>query len=142
MLGTFPRDKALELARQKELDLVEVAPMARPPVCKIMDFGKFKYEQTRKTRKAKAHQTQVKEIRFRPGCGHHDLEVKVRHAREFLEEKHKVMIVVQFKGRENAHTEFGVELAKQVIEMLADVAKVERSPAREVKRVIAVLAPK
>jgi translation initiation factor IF-3 len=142
MLGVIPRDDALALARQQELDLVEVAPMERPPVCKIMDFGKFKFEQNRKSRKVKQHQSQIKEIRVRPQCGAHDLEVKLRHAREFLENKDKVLVTVQFRGRELAHTEFGLALVQQIVDKLGDVAKVERWPSQEGKRITAVLAPK
>lgn len=142
MLGVISRDQALDFARQRDLDLVEVAPLERPPVCKIMDFGKFKYEQTKKARKQKQHQQQLKEIRFRPQVGEHDLDVKLRHAREILAEKDKVLLVVQFKGRELAHTEMGVDRLKHVVELLADCAKVEQPPRREGRRVIAVLAPK
>lgn len=142
MLGVITRDQALELARQQELDLVEVAPLERPPVCRIMDYGKFKYEQTRKVRKTKAHQSQIKELRVRPQCGSHDLEVKLRHAREFLSEKDKVQITVQFRGREMAHMEVGLDLVKRMVEDLGDVAKVERMPTRDGKRIIAILAPK
>lgn len=142
MLGIIPRDKALELAREKDLDLVEVAPFERPPVCKIMDYGKFKFEQTKKVRKQKQTHTHLKEIRVRPKCGEHDLEVKLRHAREFLAEKDKVMIVLQFRGRELAHTQVGLEVIKAMVEKLMDVAKVERMPSQEGKRITAVLAPK
>lgn len=142
MLGVITRDQALEAARSRDLDLVEVAPLERPPVCKIMDFGKFKYEQTKKARKQKQHQQQLKEIRFRPQVGDHDLEVKLKHAREILAEKDKVLLVVQFKGRENAHTEMGVEKLKNVVELLTDCSKIEQHPRREGRRVIAVLAPK
>lgn len=143
MLGVISRDQALEIARQQELDLVEVAPLERPPVCKIMDYGKFKYEQTRKTRKQKQHQTQIKEIRIRPQCGQNDLDVKLRHAREILAEKDKVLLVVHFKGREIAHMEMGFDKIKDMVDALSDVAKVERVPLREGRnRIIAVLAPK
>lgn len=142
MLGVISRDQALDLARQNDLDLVEVAPTERPPVCKIMDYGKFKYEQTRKTRKTKQHHTQIKEIRVRPQCGRHDLDVKLRHAREFLTEKDKVQITVQFRGREMAHMENGVQLVRQMVDALGDVAKVERMPTRDGRRIIAILAPR
>lgn len=142
MVGIIPRDQALDLARQRELDLVEVAPTERPPVCKIMDYGKFKFEQAKKVRKTKQHQTQMKEIRLRPRCGAHDLEVKLRHAREFIEQKHKVLITIQFRGRELAHTEVGIDMVREVAEKLGEVAKVERMPLREGKRITAVLAPK
>lgn len=142
MLGVISRDRAIEIARENDLDLVEVAPLERPPVCKIMDYGKFKYEQTRKTRKQKQHHTVLKEIRVRPQCGTNDLEVKLRHAREFLGEKDKVQITVQFRGREMAHQEVGLALVNDMVEKLADVAKVERFPSREGRKIIAVLAPK
>ncbi|MFO0944953.1 MAG: translation initiation factor IF-3 [Planctomycetota bacterium] len=143
MLGIISRDKALEIAREQELDLVEVAPLERPPVCKMMDYGKFKYEQTRKIRKAnKQHHTQLKEIRVRPGCGDHDLDVKLKHAREFLDNKDKVQITVQFKGREMAHTEVGLVLVRDMVEKLSDVGKVERVPMREGRKIIAIIAPK
>jgi translation initiation factor IF-3 len=119
-----------------------VAPTERPPVCKIMDYGKFKFEQAKKVRKAKQHQTQMKEIRLRPRCGAHDLEVKLRHAREFIEQKHKVLITIQFRGRELAHTDVGIDMVREVAEKLGEVAKVERMPLREGKRITAVLAPK
>ncbi|MGL4461159.1 MAG: translation initiation factor IF-3 [Planctomycetia bacterium] len=142
MLGVISREQALDRAREQELDLVEVAPTERPPVCKIMDFGKFKYEQTKKARKSKQHSTQMKEIRVRPRCGDADLEVKMNHAREFLGERDKVLVTVQFKGRELAHVDLGVKLINDLVEKLSDVAKMERAPTREGKRISAVLAPK
>ena len=143
MLGIISRDQALELARQSDLDLVEIAPGERPPVCRVMDFGKFKYEQARKKKaEQKQHHTQIKEIRIRPQSGDHDVEVKVRHAKEMLAKKDKVLLVVQFRGRELAHTEQGYERLKQIVESLSDCAKVERPPAREGRRISAVLAPK
>lgn len=142
MLGVIPRDKALEIARERDLDLVEVAPLERPPVCKIMDYGKFKFEQNRKVRKVKQHHSQMKEIRVRPQCGAHDLEVKLKHAREFLGEKDKVQITMQFRGREMAHTEVGLEVLQKMVEKLQDIAKVEQSPRREGRRIVAVLAPR
>jgi translation initiation factor IF-3 len=142
MLGVISRDKAIEIARENDLDLVEVAPLERPPVCKIMDYGKFKYEQTRKVRKQKQHHTVLKEIRVRPQISTNDLEVKLRHAREFLAEKDKVQITMQFRGREMAHQEVGYSLMNEMVEKLAEVAKVERMPSREGRKIIAVLAPK
>src|SRR5437868_14555366 len=105
MLGVMPTGKALEAAREAGQDLVEVAPNERPPVCKIMDFGKFKYQQKKRTSKQKQHQVQIKEIRVRPKTGDHDIEVKVKRAREFLENKAKVLVNVLFRGRELAHIE-------------------------------------
>lgn len=143
MLGVIPRDEALSIARQQDLDLVEVASSERPPVCRIMDFGKFKYEQNRKTRKAKTHQHQLKEIRVSPGVDKHDLEFKLKHAREFLAHKDKVQITVQFKGRQMAHIDTGLTLVKEMVEALGDVGKVERPPTREGKnKISALLAPK
>jgi translation initiation factor IF-3 len=142
MLGVIPRDRALEIARERELDLVEVAPTERPPVCKIMDFGKFKFEQNKKTRKQTKSHSQLKEVRFRPGCGAGDLEVKIRHAREFLEERHKVLFVVQMRGRENIYSEDALRLAESVLEKVADIGKIEKRPMREGKRITAVVAPK
>lgn len=142
MLGIISRDQALQLARERELDLVEVAPMERPPVCKIMDYGKFRFEQTKKTRKQKQVHTQLKEIRVRPKCGDHDLDVKLKRAREFLEDKDKVMITLQFKGREMAHTSVGLDVVRAMVEKLSDIAKVERAPMQDGKRITAVLAPK
>ena len=142
MLGVIPRDEALRIAKEQELDLVEVAPTERPPVCKIMDFGKFKYEQTRKAKNSKTHQTQIKEIRVRPKCGQADLDVKLRHAREFLSEKDKVQLTLQFRGREMAHVDVGLEVIRTMVDSLQDVAKVERPPSRDGRRIIAVLAPK
>jgi translation initiation factor IF-3 len=143
MLGVISRDEALNIARSQDLDLVEVASSERPPVCRIMDFGKFKYEQNRKTRKAKTHQHQLKEIRVSPGVDKHDLEFKLKHAREFLAHKDKVQITVQFKGRQMAHMDTGLALVKEMVESLGDVGKVERPPTREGKnKISALLAPK
>ncbi len=120
-------EDALAKAGEKELDLVEIAPTAKPPVCKIMDFGKYIYEQRKKEKlnKKKQHTIVVKEIRMRPKTDTHDLEFKVKHARAFLEQKNKVKFTVQFRGRELAYKEFGYKLLERVQEMLEDVAKVE-----------------
>jgi translation initiation factor IF-3 len=142
MLGIMPTGKALESAREAGLDLVEVAPNERPPVCKIMDFGKFKYEQKKKTSKQKQHQVQVKEIRVRPKTGDHDIEVKVKRAREFLEHKDKVLVNVLFRGRELAHIDEGRRVMNEVLLALDDVAKVEKNPSMEGKRMTAIVAPR
>ena len=142
MLGVMPTGKALEGAREVGLDLVEVAPNECPPVCKIMDFGKFKYEQKKKTAKQKQHQVQVKEIRVRPKTGEHDIEVKVKRAREFLEHKDKVQVNVLFRGRELAHIDEGRRVMNLVLQALDDVAKIEKNPSMENKRMIAILAPR
>jgi translation initiation factor IF-3 len=126
-LGVVEIKAALKSAQEQELDLVEIAPMANPPVCKIMDFGKYIYEQSKKEKinKKKQHTVVVKEIRMRPKTDVHDLEFKIKHARTFIEQKNKVKFTVQFRGRELAYKEFGEQLLIKVQEMLSDVAKVE-----------------
>jgi translation initiation factor IF-3 len=142
MMGVVPTGKAMEMAREAGLDLVEVAPQERPPVCKIMDYGKFKYEQKKKSAKQKTHQVQVKEIRVRPKTGDEDIRVKVRKARQFLEEKDKVLVNVLFRGRELAHIEEGRRVMDEVLQLLEDVCKVEKSPSMEGKRLTALIAPR
>ncbi|MCY2967784.1 MAG: translation initiation factor IF-3 [Planctomycetota bacterium] len=143
MLGAMPTAEALDLARQAGLDLVEVAPDERPPVCRIMDYGKFKYEQKkRQSKNAKTHQVQIKEIRLRPKTGEHDVEFKVRQARGFLTDRDKVKVTVQFKGREMAHVDRGREIIQGVITQLEDIAKVEKAPMMEGRNMTAVLTPK
>lgn len=144
MLGVIPTSEALRLAYEVGLDLVEVAPNERPPVCRIMDYGKFKYEQKKKhAHSAKQHQVQLKEIRLRPKTGEHDIEFKVKQAREFLTHKDKVKLNVIFRGRENAHHERGREILVSIIDELQDVAKIEKPPTLEGGRnMTAVLAPK
>jgi len=126
-VGIVKITEALAKAEQAGLDLVEVAPAAKPPVCKIMDFGKYAYEMSKKDKinKKKQHTIVVKEIRMRPKTDVHDLEFKVKHARAFLEQKNKVKFTVQFRGRELAYKEFGEQLLDRVEEMLEDIAKVE-----------------
>lgn len=136
-------DRALEIADQYELDLVEVAPNANPPVCKIIDFGKFMYEKKKKEKEAKKkqHTVQVKELRFRPQTDDHDLEFKTRHAREFLEGGDKVKATVQFRGRDILYTEQGEQLLKNLAEELEDVGSVESAPAMEGRRMIMIITP-
>jgi translation initiation factor IF-3 len=144
MLGVIPTAEALKKAIELGMDLVEVAPNERPPVCRIMDYGKFKYEQTKKKKDAqKTHQVQVKEIRLRPKTGDHDIEFKVKRARTFLSQKDKVKINVIFRGRENAHHNRGREMLEEIITELEDVAKVEKAPGMESGRQMSmILAPK
>lgn len=142
LLGILTTDEALKQAYAAELDLVEVAPNERPPVCRIMDFGKFKYQQKKRLNKGHAHQTKIKEIRVRPKTGDHDIEVKVNKAREFLEHKDKVIVTVVFRGRELAHVEEGRKVINGVLEQLADVSKVEAPPVHHGRRMICTLAPK
>jgi translation initiation factor IF-3 len=141
-LGVVPTTQALEMAREAGLDLVEVAANERPPVCKIMDYGKFRYQQSRKSNKQKQHQQKLKEIRVRPKTGEHDIDVKVNQARRFLEHKDRVLVNVLFRGRELQHIEEGQRIIASMLEKLADVSKVERAPSMEGRRMIAVLAPK
>ena len=132
------------MAREKELDLVEVSGKSAPPVCKIMDYGKYKYQLAKKAQEAKKKQAtfQVKEIKVRPKTGEHDLETKVGHIRKFLEKKDKVKVTVMFRGREITLTERGQELLMQVVEKTADISTVEMSPKFEGRTMIMVLAPK
>ena len=143
-VGVLTSREALALAQSKGLDLVEVSPTARPPVCRIMDYGKFKYEQNRRARKAKKkqHQMQLKEIKMRPKIEEHDYGFKMQHAREFLTSRDKVKITVTFRGREIAHQDIGYRLIQKVITGLADVASVESAPRSEGRTINAVLMPK
>ena len=141
-LGVVPTAQALDMAREAQMDLVEVAPLERPPVCKIMDYGKFRYQQSRKGTKSKPHQQKLKEIRVRPKTGDHDIETKVNQARRFLEHKDKVLVNVLFRGRELQHIDEGRRIIISILEKLADLAKVEKPPSMEGKRMTAMLAPK
>lgn len=142
--GIMLLEQARLKAQQLELDLVEVAPKAQPPVCKIMDFGKHIYEEQKKEQKArkKGHAHELKEVRLKPRIGKHDLEIKMTHAREFLAEGHRVQFTMQYKGREVTHMEIGDQILRQVVEGLTDAAKVERGPFREGKKMGLILAPK
>jgi translation initiation factor IF-3 len=139
-LGIVPTSEALNMAREAGVDLVEVAATERPPVCRLMDYGKFKYQQSRKA--GKQHQQKMKEIRVRPKTGEHDVETKINQARKFLEHKDKVMVNVLFRGRELQHIDEGRRIMDQILEKLADIAKVEKAPSMEGRRMIAILAPK
>lgn len=141
-LGILATSEALSTARQAGLDLVEVAPDAKPPVCKIMNFGKFKYQQKKKVTKQQAPKGRLKELRMRPKTGENDIMVKVNKAREFLAKKDKVLISINFRGREMAHIEEGVKLMEFVVEKLLDVAKVEAAPKQLGKKINCTLAPK
>jgi len=142
-IGIVSIDEARERATERGLDLVEVAPEARPPVVKMMDYGKFKYEQARAAREArkKQHTIQVKEVKFRPGIEEHDYEFKTRHARRFLEEGNKVKLTMMFRGRQVTHPELGLEVLSRVTEELADIAKVEQHPSFEGRQMSMVLSP-
>ncbi len=143
-VGVLATREALVLAQSKGLDLVEVSPTARPPVCRIMDFGKFKYEQNRRARKAKKkqHHMQLKEIKMRPKIDDHDYEFKVNHARQFLVARDKVKLTIMFRGRELARMDVGRQLVEKAIAELSDVSTVEASPRAEGRTLTAVLMPK
>jgi len=141
-LGIIPTDEAMRLARAADLDLVEVAPKERPPVCRIMDYGKFKYQQKKRQHKGHSHQVKIKEIRVRPKTGNHDIQVKVNKAREFLENKDKVIVTVQFRGRELAHIQEGRKVVDDILAQLADLSKIESPPAHHGRRMSCTLAPK
>lgn len=143
-VGVLATREALTLAQSRGLDLVEVSPTARPPVCRIMDYGKFKYEQNRRARKAKKnqHQMQLKEIKIRPKIEDHDYAFKVQHARDFLEGRDKVKVTLTFRGREIAHQDIGYKLIQKLIAELGDVATVESPPRSEGRTLTAVLMPK
>ena len=143
-LGVLETADALALAVHKGLDLVEIAPNQRPPVCRIMDYGKFKYEQKKKDQasKRKQHQVQVKEVRVRPAIADHDLQVRVRAARQFLEDGDKVLLVCLFRGRQMAHKEVGEQVIRQVVKLLEDIAKVESGIRMEGRRMVMMLTKK
>jgi translation initiation factor IF-3 len=135
--------EALRLARGLDLDLVEVAPMANPPVCRIMDYGKFRYEEAQKAKEArkKASNVTVKEVKFRPKIGKGDFDTKVRHLIGFIEDGHKVKVTLQFRGREMAHPELGSKVLDEVIDTVGPIAKVENQARLEGRSMSMVLAP-
>lgn len=143
-VGVMPTREALAMAQEANLDLVEVAPQAAPPVCRIMDYGKFKYQQSKKQQEARRRQTtiQVKEVKFRPKIEIHDMAFKMRNARRFLEEGDKVKISVIFRGREIAHTDRGYNLLAQIAEGIADIAQVEQHPKLEGRNLSMIVGPK
>ncbi len=142
-VGVVSTDEAMRMAREAELDLVEVAPNSDPPVCRVMDFGKFVYERAKKEREARKAQTkiEVKEIRLRPKTNEHHRDFKVRDARKWLEEGNKVKVRIRFRGREISYPEIALTDLKEVAEALADVAVVEQPPALEGRTMLMVLAP-
>jgi translation initiation factor IF-3 len=144
MIGLTPTHQALKRAQEAGLDLVEVSPNAEPPVCKIIDFGKFKYEAKRKLQMAKKHQKviTVKEIKLRPNIGQHDLDVKTKQIKGFILDKEKVKISMRFKGREMAHNQLGMALVKKIIDQVSDIATIEVQPKIEGNQIIAMLGAK
>ncbi len=142
--GVKPIKEALEYAAEANMDLVEVAPQANPPVCRIMDYGKFKYEQSKKQQEARRRQTtiQVKEVKFRPKIEHHDMEFKLKNVRRFLADNDKAKITMIFRGREMAHQDRGYAILQRIAEELADVAVVEQPPKQEGRTLSMIVAPK
>jgi translation initiation factor IF-3 len=142
-LGIMPLREALRLAEEKQLDLVEVAAQAKPPVCRIMDYGKHKYEQSKREKEARKKQKiiNVKEIKFRPNIDDHDFDVKVRNAVRFLKDGDKVKATIMFRGRQIVHTQLGQQLLKRLAEVVKDYATVERQPKLEGKNMIMILVP-
>ncbi len=143
-LGILPTHEALRLAEERGLDLVEISPRAFPPVCKIMDYGKYKYEEAKKKQQARkrASTVETKEIKFRPKTEEHDMAFKVKHVRRFLEGGNKVRLAVVFRGREITHPQTGMNVLNRVVEMCNDIATVEATPNMEGRRMIMVIAPK
>jgi translation initiation factor IF-3 len=143
-LGVLSLTDALAAAAQAGLDLVEVSPTAAPPVCRIMDYGKFRYQQSKKIQVSKKSQTviQVKEIRLRPKTEAHDLEVKIKHVKKFLEQHNKVKISMIFRGREIAYTEIGRKIMEDVKNTLADGCVIDQQPKLEGRSMVMVLSPK
>ena len=134
----------MNIAAAEGLDLVQVNPVADPPVCKLMDYGKYRYEQTKRERAARKRQrtVEIKEVRLRPKIGDHDLQVKVRAARRFLEEGNRVKVTLRFRGRERDHTDIAQDLLNEVAEMLEDIAEVEQKPQSAGRDMTMLLAPK
>ena len=142
--GIVPTYEALQMARQAGVDLVEIAPQAQPPVCKLLDYGKYKFELEKKLRESRKHQKQVriKEIRMQPKIDGHDLEFKTRHIRDFLDEGNKVKVTVRFRGRELAHTELGKDVLDRILAMLGDSFLLEKPAQMEGRTMSLLLNPK
>jgi len=143
-VGIIPTRQALETAAEFGLDLVEVSPNANPPVCKIMDYGRYRYEQTKKKQEAKKKQStfQVKEIKVRPKTGEHDLQTKIGHIKKFIERKDKVKVTVIFRGREITLSKLGMDLLEKIAEQTDEITTVEQYPKFEGRSLVMILAPK
>jgi translation initiation factor IF-3 len=143
MRGVVPTREALKIAEEAGLDLVEVSPNAEPPVCKVLDYGKYKYEQQKKAAEARKKQKviDIKEIKIRPAIEDHDYEVKLRNARRFLEEGDKVKVTMRFRGREMSHQELGMEILRRLQTDLADLGKVEFGPRLEGRQIMMIITP-
>jgi len=144
MVGVLSRDEALRLAEDSGLDLVEIQPNADPPVCKIMDFGRFRFEQQKKANEAKKKQKQVeiKELKFRPVTDEGDYQIKLRNMRRFIADGDRVKVVVRFKGREMAHTELGLAMTQRIEEDMKDDVVIEQRPKLEGRQMVMMIAPK
>ncbi|MBX5489993.1 MAG: translation initiation factor IF-3 [Chloroflexi bacterium] len=142
-LGVLPTSEALRIARDRGLDLVEVAPMATPPVCRLMDYGRYKYEQTKRERDARKHATKVelKEVRLRPKTDEHDIDFKTRAVQRFLKDGDKVKVTLMFRGREMAHPQIGRQILEQMAEAVREFGQVERMPLMEGRTMTMILAP-
>jgi translation initiation factor IF-3 len=143
-LGIVQLRDALQMAAEQHLDLVEVAPTAKPPVCRIMDFGKFKYEQQKREKEAKKKQkvVTVKEVKLRPNIEDHDFDVKFKNAQRFLEDGDKVKVTIMFRGRELSHPELGKKVLDKMAGQIKEIANIERAARLEGKNMIMILAPK
>jgi len=142
-VGVVPTDKALEMARERDLDLVEVAPDARPPVARLLDYSKYKYEQEQKAKAARKHQQQVnvREIKLRPKIADHDYETKKGHVERFLRQKDKVKVTIMFRGREQAHPERGRALLQRLYDDITEIATIESEPQQEGRNMHMMVAP-
>jgi translation initiation factor IF-3 len=143
-LGIMPVREALRLAEERQLDLVEIAPQAKPPVCRLMDYGKYKYEQSKREKEAKKRQRiiNIKEVKLRPSIEEHDFQVKARNAARFLKEGDKVKATIMFRGREIMHTQLGHQLLLRLAEQVKDLSIIERQPKLEGKNMVMILAPR
>jgi translation initiation factor IF-3 len=143
-MGVYPTQQALSMAQEQNLDLVEVSPFANPPVCRVMDYGKFKYKQSKRAHEAKKNQkvVHVKEVKFRPNTDQHDYDFKLKHARRFLEAGDKVKVVIFFRGREIVHRENGQKLLGRVSQDLEELAQVEQQSKQEGRTLCMIFAPK
>lgn len=143
-LGIMSGQDALKLAQERHLDLVEIAPTAKPPVCRIMDYGKYRYEQQKRDKEARKKQKSfdIKEVKLRPGIEDHDYDVKFKNALRFLEDGDKVKVTIMFRGRELSHPELGEVLLKRMAEQLKDIVVIERAPKLEGRNMIMIVSPK
>ena len=143
-LGTIPTEEAIAMAKDRNLDLVEVAPNSNPPVCRIMDYGKHKYKASKKAHEAKKNQkvVHVKEVKFRPNTDQHDFDFKLKHVQRFLENGDKAKVVIFFKGREIVHREFGQKVLERIAEQTEEIAVIEQEAKQEGRTLVMILAPK